>query len=515
MPAKTKRTREDHDLVGEVQTGSRRLKAAPPGADLPLASARQKRRTRQAAGSRDGAQGARDGAASMNLGGDHDMTANEESASAAQVPSDLMSSFVWESPRARERDCAHETEKVLPSPREDSGVSGAASTPSLRENGGTEGGLGSLLRLRKSPEGPRARDRVDGAGEGSHTRSGHGAEGPDDLEGFAGLQGFKSYIFQEISNHHSLLHADADAMPSSESGFELPKMVRVPMLLEKTILVGFVVCADSFLFNFTLLPIRSLFGLADHLSLFVSGIKHTISCSVGRRGGEAGGRGAARLNKDDLIRFFLLVCSLMLLRRVDMSYLYHYIRGQMSSYIKLYVIYNVLEVFDKLCCSIGQDILNSMLKWGAPPGSSAQPWCTSSRTPKPPPQKSWDGWEWDGWECMDANGIGSALLCCLRVSNPQPRHPLTLPTAHPNASRPYQRVTGGGQGQVLVVFCDGVGDRVHEHPRLHSACPGPLSLSLPPSRPPPPLYTSLYLCPYVSACLCLCPYVCVCVCVFV
>jgi len=46
--------------------------------------------------------------------------------------------------------------------------------------------------------------------------------------------------------------------------------------------------------------------------------------------------------------YVVQVCSLLLLNRVDISYLYHYIRGQMSSYIKLYVIYNVLEVFDKL-----------------------------------------------------------------------------------------------------------------------------------------------------------------------
>jgi len=90
--------------------------------------------------------------------------------------------------------------------------------------------------------------------------------------------------------------------------------------------------------------------------------------------GKTGGARVSSLNKDDLIRTVLLVCSLLLLNRVDISYLYHYIRGQMSSYIKLYVIYNVLEVFDKLCCSLGQDILNSMSSWGAPPGTNAQPW---------------------------------------------------------------------------------------------------------------------------------------------
>jgi len=39
----------------------------------------------------------------------------------------------------------------------------------------------------------------------------------------------------------------------------------------------------------------------------------------------------------------------------DISLIYHVIRGQ--STIKLYVVYNVLEIFDKLCQSFGEDVL--------------------------------------------------------------------------------------------------------------------------------------------------------------
>lgn len=48
---------------------------------------------------------------------------------------------------------------------------------------------------------------------------------------------------------------------------------------------------------------------------------------------------------------------LFLLSFMDASRIYHSIRGQ--SAIKLYVIFNVLEVFDKLCCSFGLDLLES------------------------------------------------------------------------------------------------------------------------------------------------------------
>ena len=35
-----------------------------------------------------------------------------------------------------------------------------------------------------------------------------------------------------------------------------------------------------------------------------------------------------------------------------MSRIYHYIRGQ--AFIKLYVMFNMLEIFDKLCAALGQ-----------------------------------------------------------------------------------------------------------------------------------------------------------------
>ena len=80
------------------------------------------------------------------------------------------------------------------------------------------------------------------------------------------MRAFSNYILEEISDHHSLLHPHIDATPplgAAASRFELPKLLAVPIKLEKTILVGFLVCADAFLYNFTLLPIRSLFGLGE------------------------------------------------------------------------------------------------------------------------------------------------------------------------------------------------------------------------------------------------------------
>ena len=41
-----------------------------------------------------------------------------------------------------------------------------------------------------------------------------------------------------------------------------------------------------------------------------------------------------------------------------MSRVYHSIRGQ--AMIKLYVLFTMIEIFDRLCCSLGQDVLDAL-----------------------------------------------------------------------------------------------------------------------------------------------------------
>ncbi|KAJ7188297.1 eukaryotic membrane protein family-domain-containing protein [Mycena filopes] len=63
--------------------------------------------------------------------------------------------------------------------------------------------------------------------------------------------------------------------------------------------------------------------------------------------------------KADILRTLLLVVSIMILNPLtDASQIYHFIRGQDT--IKLYVIFNALEIGDRLCASIGQDILDCL-----------------------------------------------------------------------------------------------------------------------------------------------------------
>lgn len=62
--------------------------------------------------------------------------------------------------------------------------------------------------------------------------------------------------------------------------------------------------------------------------------------------------------KCDLLKGFLVIITCVIMSSLDPSRIYHSIRGQ--AVLKLYVIFNVLEVFDKLCCSVGSDILDAL-----------------------------------------------------------------------------------------------------------------------------------------------------------
>lgn len=135
------------------------------------------------------------------------------------------------------------------------------------------------------------------------------------------------------------------------------------------ILFGVIICLDSFLYTFTILPLR-LMTAAYHLLVNV----YHNCLTRGRR------RYLRLSHKCDLTKAAILTGTLFLLHRMtDASKMYHSVRGQDT--IKLYVLFNVLEVrflapnrfehrqaehlrssqiADRLCCSFGQDLQDSL-----------------------------------------------------------------------------------------------------------------------------------------------------------
>lgn len=132
----------------------------------------------------------------------------------------------------------------------------------------------------------------------------------------------------------------------------LVNFVKVPIHVEKVILFGSLACLDSFLHFFTILPLRFLYALYALVKSVI------LTCTKGVTGFPSSASRNNRLpmsRKADILKGFIFVLTIHLLLQLDTSKIYHNIRGQ--SAIRLYVVFSVLEISDKLLSALGQDIL--------------------------------------------------------------------------------------------------------------------------------------------------------------
>ena len=112
--------------------------------------------------------------------------------------------------------------------------------------------------------------------------------------------------------------------------------LQVPWNLEPMMWFGWATCLDSFIQHLTFFPLRVASAALSLLRF----------------------RGISATQSQDLLRGVLILLASYFLNHIDMSQAYHNVRNQ--SVIKLYVVFNVLEIFDKLLSSFGSDILESL-----------------------------------------------------------------------------------------------------------------------------------------------------------
>lgn len=126
--------------------------------------------------------------------------------------------------------------------------------------------------------------------------------------------------------------------------------IQVPLQLEQFIIYGFFQCVDAFLFIFTFLPLRICLALIKLLThpcgFFMYGSRKILEPA----------------QTCDILKGIIIVISCCILSYLDISMMYHIIRGQ--AVLKLYVFYNIVELADKLFIGIGQDFLDSLF-WSA------------------------------------------------------------------------------------------------------------------------------------------------------
>ncbi|KPP72677.1 transmembrane anterior posterior transformation protein 1-like [Scleropages formosus] len=153
------------------------------------------------------------------------------------------------------------------------------------------------------------------------------------------------FISAELTRGYFLEHNEAKYTERRERVYTC---LRIPRELEKLMFFGFFLCLDAFLYVFTLLPLRVLLALIRLLTLPCCGL--------------SGSRLLQPAQVCDILKGFIMIICYSMMHYVDYSMMYHLIRGQ--SVIKLYIIYNMLEVADRLFSSFGQDILDA-LYWTA------------------------------------------------------------------------------------------------------------------------------------------------------
>ncbi|XP_019464343.1 PREDICTED: protein POLLEN DEFECTIVE IN GUIDANCE 1-like [Lupinus angustifolius] len=147
-----------------------------------------------------------------------------------------------------------------------------------------------------------------------------------------------TYFLEEMHNGNSL-RSTTTLGNEKERERVYDTIFRLPWRCELLIDVGFFVCLDSFLSLLTVMPTRIMMTIWRFLKTRQFKRLSTIELS-------------------DFGCFVIMSSGVILLERTDISLIYHMIRGQGT--IKLYVVYNVLEIFDKLCQSFNGDVLQTL-----------------------------------------------------------------------------------------------------------------------------------------------------------
>lgn len=136
-------------------------------------------------------------------------------------------------------------------------------------------------------------------------------------------------------------HSKIIPNPSNELE-QLINMVKIPFYLEKLMAFTLLASIDGLLYYFTVLPIKIIQRF----------------CSYRWRGENVHYQQVCTTYKQRCT-LFLIIIACIVLSYLDTSKVYHKIKRQNT--MKLYMLFNVLEMCDKMLASIGQSLLNVLL----------------------------------------------------------------------------------------------------------------------------------------------------------
>jgi hypothetical protein len=147
-------------------------------------------------------------------------------------------------------------------------------------------------------------------------------------------------------------HLNSYQESTADVDVQMEEFIKVPGGVEQVMSFGFCICLDSFLYMITILPIRFAWSV---LLLLLNGF------DMLRRNTRPMGDKYS-LHRHHLYPVIQITILYTIYRYVllenTIGKLYHWIRGQ--AMLKIYVLIAMVEVFDRLFSSLGQDCLESM-----------------------------------------------------------------------------------------------------------------------------------------------------------
>ena len=169
----------------------------------------------------------------------------------------------------------------------------------------------------------------------------------------SGMESVWKYCALELGFCVGEREDDPDMSHARERVFDL--LWYIPLALEKFCLYGGLLCADAILGLFTSLPVRVM-SQTVRLLWSVATLNSGDKKSSKRRAW--GIHPYAREHLNDVLWLFMLCVAVTYTHMLDISVIYHYIRGQ--EVIKLYMACAVMETFDKLLCSFSSNVLDAL-----------------------------------------------------------------------------------------------------------------------------------------------------------
>ncbi|KAI1623670.1 eukaryotic membrane protein family-domain-containing protein [Exophiala viscosa] len=266
-------------------------------------------------------------------------------------------------------------------------------------------------KIRPSLKLPEASSRFEGNDGRRYSSSGRPLPSPMPASIPLPPVSIPTYLQLELSSQrpsplyiHRSANSDFPYESSRAKTERLLNFLLLPPHLESVLWFGTVACLDSWLYIFTILPLRLLksFYLLTkswgiNFATEVNFVSNFVYNGAGRMWTRRRGslppnstrktsgpnapdtrpshnplHGRTRYHqrtksvpstllpddKADMLKGLLIISTCLILLRLDASRMYHWVRGQAA--IKLYVIYNILEVCDRLFSAIGQDVLECL-----------------------------------------------------------------------------------------------------------------------------------------------------------